>query len=54
MQFKGLTPILDVSDIRQSFAWFEKLGWETGWSWEGVTKVDVGSPEPASPRGSGL
>ena len=28
-----LTPILNVSDIRQSFAWFEKLGWKKGWDW---------------------
>lgn len=28
-----LTPILNVSDIRASFAWFEKLGWKKGWDW---------------------
>lgn len=28
-----LTPILNVSDIAQSFAWFEKLGWKKGWDW---------------------
>jgi len=28
MLAKGLTPILNVSDIQQSFEWFEKLGWE--------------------------
>jgi len=28
-----LTPILNVSDIQQSFAWFEKLGWQKGWEW---------------------
>ena len=30
---QGLTPILNVSDIRASFAWFEKLGWTKGWEW---------------------
>jgi uncharacterized glyoxalase superfamily protein PhnB len=30
---KGLTPILNVSDIRESFAWFEKLGWSKQWEW---------------------
>ena len=30
---KRLTPILNVSDIQQSFAWFEKLGWKKGWDW---------------------
>jgi len=27
-----LTPILNVSDIQESFAWFEKLGWKKGWA----------------------
>lgn len=31
MLAKGLTPILNVSDIQESFAWFEKLGWKKGW-----------------------
>jgi catechol 2,3-dioxygenase-like lactoylglutathione lyase family enzyme len=30
---KALTPILNVSDIQASFAWFEKLGWKKGWEW---------------------
>ncbi|MEA2162806.1 MAG: hypothetical protein QOK37_933 [Thermoanaerobaculia bacterium] len=29
----GLTPILNVSNIAESFAWFEKLGWKKGWDW---------------------
>lgn len=33
MNVKALTPILNVSDIQQSFDWFEKLGWEKGWDW---------------------
>lgn len=28
-----LNPILNVSNIEQSFAWFEKFGWEKGWDW---------------------
>ena len=28
-----ITPILNVSNIRQSFAWFVKLGWTKGWDW---------------------
>src|SRR5688572_32604685 len=28
---KGLTPILNVSDLQQTFAWFEKLGWQKDW-----------------------
>jgi len=30
---KGVTPILNVSDIKQSFAWFHKLGWTKGFQW---------------------
>ena len=30
---KRLTPILKVSDLLQSFAWFEKLVWNKGWDW---------------------
>ena len=33
MHAHRLTPILNVTDIRASFAWFEKLGWEKGWDW---------------------
>ena len=29
----GLTPILNVSNLPESFAWFEKLGWTKGWDW---------------------
>jgi hypothetical protein len=29
----GLTPILNVSSLEESFAWFEKLGWKKGWEW---------------------
>lgn len=29
----GLTPILNVSNLAESFAWFEKLGWAKGWEW---------------------
>src|SRR5438067_517244 len=30
---KRVVPILNVSDIQQSFAWFEKFGWRKGWDW---------------------
>ena len=39
MLARRLTPILNVSDIQQSFVWFEKLGWKKGWS---------GAPRPTS------
>jgi catechol 2,3-dioxygenase-like lactoylglutathione lyase family enzyme len=28
-----INPILNVSDILESFAWFERLGWQKGWDW---------------------
>lgn len=28
-----VVPILNVSDIRESFAWFAKLGWHKGFEW---------------------
>src|SRR5690242_1615178 len=33
MEAKGLTPILNVSDIGATFAWFEKWGWKKLWDW---------------------
>jgi catechol 2,3-dioxygenase-like lactoylglutathione lyase family enzyme len=30
---KHLTPILNVSDLPASFAWFAKLGWAKSWDW---------------------
>jgi catechol 2,3-dioxygenase-like lactoylglutathione lyase family enzyme len=33
MKVEHLTPILSVSNIEESFAWFEKLGWKKGWDW---------------------
>src|SRR2546423_15479552 len=33
MLAKRLTPILNVSNIQESFSWFEKLGWRKGWDW---------------------
>jgi uncharacterized glyoxalase superfamily protein PhnB len=37
MDPKALTPILNVSDIRASFAWFAKLGWTTRFEWGAPT-----------------
>lgn len=33
MLARRLTPILNVSNIEESFAWFEKLGWKKAWDW---------------------
>lgn len=33
MRALGVTPILNVSDMEESFAWFERLGWRKLWDW---------------------
>ena len=33
MEARRLNPILNVSDLRASFAWFEQLGWTKAWDW---------------------
>jgi len=33
MEVQAITPILNVSDIKSTFAWFEKLGWQIGFQW---------------------
>ena len=33
MEAKVLTPILNVSDIGSTIAWFEKWGWKKLWDW---------------------
>ena len=33
MHAHRVTPILNVSDIRQTFQWFERLGWSKGFEW---------------------
>ncbi len=44
MEAKGITPILNVSDMQESFRWFERLGWHKRWDWgEPPTFGAVGS-----------
>lgn len=33
MLVERLIPILNVSNIQESFSWFEKLGWQKSWDW---------------------
>ena len=33
MHAKSINPILNVSSVSDSFAWFEKLGWKKSWGW---------------------
>jgi predicted enzyme related to lactoylglutathione lyase len=30
---QALTPVLNVSDVAATFAWFEKWGWKKLWDW---------------------
>jgi catechol 2,3-dioxygenase-like lactoylglutathione lyase family enzyme len=44
MKVSHLTPILNVSSMSESFAWFEKFGWKKLWEWgEPPTFGGVGS-----------
>ena len=33
MKVERLTPILNVTDLDESFAWFEKVGWSKCWAY---------------------
>ena len=33
MDAKRLMPILNVSNMQQTFEWFERLGWKKSWDW---------------------
>ena len=44
MRVESVTPILNVSDLEASIAWFGALGWRVGFTWPaGVEKADFGS-----------
>jgi catechol 2,3-dioxygenase-like lactoylglutathione lyase family enzyme len=42
MLAKGITPILNVSNIEESFAWFEKFGWRKCWEYNAFGAVASG------------
>ena len=48
MPVLGLTPVLNVSSIAQSFDWFEQLGWQRGFSWNDGGLMGDGPDSPAS------
>ena len=44
MKAHAVTPILNISDLAESFSWFERLGWRKLWDWgEPPTFGAVGS-----------
>src|SRR6185436_4857402 len=39
MPVQNLTPILNVTNIPDSMAWFEKLGWRKGFVWPDASEA---------------
>ncbi|HLF09672.1 MAG TPA: VOC family protein [Gammaproteobacteria bacterium] len=39
MKVERVTPILNVSDVPASLAWFAALGWERGFSWNSAGSI---------------
>jgi uncharacterized glyoxalase superfamily protein PhnB len=50
MKLRGLTPVLNVSDVPASLAWFEALGWERGFVWDDEGGMHSSEPTFASIR----
>ena len=40
MYLTAITPILNVSDVAASIAWFEKLGWNRCWTYNDGGQID--------------
>ena len=54
MIVQSLTPVLNVSSIGASFAWFEALGWKRGFSWnDGGMIPDAGDRNQHGEAGFG-
>jgi hypothetical protein len=43
MAVQSITPVLNVSSIGESFAWFETLGWKRGFSWNQNGMIEKGA-----------
>ena len=48
MKVDHLTPVLNVSDVAASLAWFESLGWERGFAWDDEGGMHSDQPTFAS------
>ena len=44
MDVQHITPILNVSSLPETFAWFEKIGWHRGWAW-GTREMHIRHPD---------
>ena len=42
MRVRSVKPILNVSDVRASLAWFEQLGWQTQFTWRDGDEEELG------------
>lgn len=42
-----ITPILRVTSVPKSFAWFESLGWKRGFSWNDAGMIPAGADRNA-------
>ena len=43
MKLVDITPILNVSSVPDSIAWFERLGWKRGFTWNGGGMIEGGA-----------
>ena len=43
MLVHGITPILSVTSVGESFEWFERLGWKRGFAWNGGGMIRGGA-----------
>jgi len=50
LRVESITPILNVSSVPASLAWFERLGWERGFTWADDEFDPAGEPGFASVR----
>jgi hypothetical protein len=48
MAVQRITPVLNVSSLGDSFAWFEALGWQRGFSWKDHGMIGEGANAAAS------
>lgn len=48
MPVVSITPILNVSNVPESFTWFERLGWRRGFAWNDGGMIHGGADRNAS------
>jgi uncharacterized glyoxalase superfamily protein PhnB len=54
MKIHGITPVLNVTSIPASLAWFEKLGWKRGFTWNSGGEIaDAGDRNEHGEAGFG-